>query len=188
MTRVLAFASVALLAATPALAQMGGPPQKVTLALGLQRAYDGVKRNLTEMAEKMPEADYSYKPHADSRMFGQLFAHAANSMYGACAALKNVPNPNQGKNLEELLKTKAEFVKAINDAYAFCDDAVKDLTDANVGELVKQGQNEVARGSIIAGLTSHNNEMYGTGAAYMRAKGLVPPSTERAMAPRKPGA
>ena len=30
MTRVLAFASVALLAATPALAQMGGPPQKVT--------------------------------------------------------------------------------------------------------------------------------------------------------------
>jgi hypothetical protein len=188
MTRALAFASVALLAATPAFAQMGGPPQKVTLAQGLQRAYDGVKRNITEMAEKMPEADYSYKPHADSRMFGQLFAHAANSMYGACAALKGVANPNQGKNLEELLKTKAEFVKAINDAYTFCDDAVTGLTDQNVGELVKQGQNEVARGSIIAGLTSHNNEMYGTGAAYMRAKGLVPPSTERANAPRKPGA
>jgi hypothetical protein len=30
--------------------------------------------------------------------------------------------------------------------------------------------------------------MYGTGAAYMRAKGLVPPSTERANATRKPGA
>jgi hypothetical protein len=188
MTRALAFASVALLAATPAFAQMPGPPQKVTLAQGLQRAYDGVKRNLTEMAEKMPEADYSYKPHPDSRMFGQLFAHAANSMYGACAALKGVANPNQGKNLEELLKTKAEFVKAINDAYAFCDDSVKGLTDTNVAEMVKQGQNEVARGSIIAGLTSHNNEMYGTGAAYMRAKGLVPPSTERANAPRKPGA
>jgi hypothetical protein len=70
-------------------------------------------------------------------------------------------------------------VKALADAYAFCDDAVKGLTDANVAELVKQGQNEVARGSIVAGLTSHNNEMYGTGAAYMRAKGLVPPSTER---------
>ncbi len=187
MTRFLACASVALLAATPAFAQMGGPPQKITLATGLQRAYDGVKRNLTEMAKKMPEANYTYKPHEGSRMFGQLFAHAANSMYGSCAALKGVANPNQGKNLEELLKTKAEFVAAINDAYAFCDDAVKALTDANVGELVKQGQNEVARGSIIAGLTSHNNEMYGTGAAYMRAKGLVPPSTERQQAPRKPG-
>ena len=55
MTRALAIASVALLAAPPAFAQMGGPPQKITLATGLQRAYDGVKRNLTEMAEKMPE-------------------------------------------------------------------------------------------------------------------------------------
>jgi hypothetical protein len=137
------------------------------------------------MAEKMPEADYGYKPHEGSRMFGQLFAHAANSMYGSCAALKGVANPNQGKNLEELLKTKPEFVKAINDAYAFCDDAIKGLTDANVAELVKQGQNEVARGSIVAATTSHNNEMYGTGAAYMRAKGLVPPSTERAQR-RKP--
>jgi hypothetical protein len=190
MTRLIALTSVALFAATPAYAQApGGASQKVTLAQGLQRAYDGVKRNLTEMAEKMPEADYSYKPHADSRMFGQLFAHAANSMYGSCSALKGVANPNQGKNLEELLKSKAEFVKAINDAYAFCDDAVKALTDANIGELVKQGQNEVARGSIVAGLTSHNNEMYGTGAAYMRAKGLVPPSTERQQqATRKPGA
>jgi hypothetical protein len=189
MTRSIAIAALALLTTPPAFAQApAGAPQKVTLAQGLQRSYDGVKRNLTEMAEKMPEADYSYKPHADSRMFGQLFAHAANSMYGACAALKGVANPNQGKNLEELLKTKAEFVKALNDAYAFCDDTVKALTDANVGELVKQGQNEVARGSIVAGLTSHNNEMYGTGAAYMRAKGLVPPSTERQQQSRRPGA
>ena len=114
-------------------------------------------------------------------MFGQLFAHAAQSMYGSCSALKGVANPNQGKNLEQDLKSKAEFVKALNDAYAFCDDAVKGLTDANVAELVKQGQNEVARGSIVAGLTSHNNEMYGYMAVYLRLKGIVPPSSE----PRK---
>ncbi len=187
MIRVLTITSVALLAAAPAFAQMGQGGQKVTLAQGIQRGYDGVKRNITEMAENMPEEHYTYKPHADSRMFGQLFAHAANSMYGSCAALKGVANPNQGKNLEELLKSKAEFVKALNDAYAFCDDAVKGLTDANVAELVKQGQNEVARGSIVANITSHNNEMYGTGAAYMRAKGLVPPSTERQQQMRRPG-
>jgi len=187
MRRLIAFTSVALLAAAPAFAQMGGAPQKITLAQGLQRAYEGVKRNITEMSEKMPDADYGYKPHADSRTFGQLFAHAAQSMYGSCAALKGVANPNQGKNLEQDLKSKAEFVKALADAYAFCDDAVKGLTDANVAEMVKQGQNEVARGSIVAGITSHNNEMYGTGAAYMRAKGLVPPSTERQQQMRRPG-
>lgn len=187
MRRLTVLGTLTLLAATSAFAQMGQGGQKVTLAQGLQRAYEGVRRNITEMAEKMPEEHYTYQPHADSRQFGQLFAHAANSMYGSCAALKGVANPNQGKNLETLLKTKAEFVKSLTDAYAFCDDAIKGLSDANVGELVKQGQNEVARGAIVAGITSHNNEMYGTGAAYMRAKGLVPPSTERQQQMMKKG-
>lgn len=191
MMRTFSLVSAMALAASMASAQGMGmgqqAPQKISLATGLQRSYEGVRRNLTEMADKMPEADYGYKPHPDSRAFGQLFAHAAQSMYGSCSALKGVPNPMQGKSLETELKTKAEFVKALADAYTFCDDAVKGLTDANVAEMVKQGQNEVARGSIVAGTTSHNNEMYGTGAAYMRAKGLVPPSTERAQPMRRPG-
>ena len=80
MTRSLALASIVLLSASPAFAQMSGPPQKITLAQGITRAYDGVKRNLTEMAEKMPEADYGYKPHPDSRAFGQLFARVRIAM------------------------------------------------------------------------------------------------------------
>ncbi|MBM3780787.1 MAG: DinB family protein [Acidobacteria bacterium] len=188
MTRVLVASALVLLTAAPAFAQMGGgAPQKIGIAQGLTRAYDGVKRNLTEMAANMPEADYGYKPHQDSRTFGQLFAHAATSMYGSCSAVRGVANPNPGKNLEQDLKTKAEFVKALAESFAFCDEAVKGMTDANAVEFVKQGQNEVARASIIAGVTSHNNEMYGTGAAYMRAKGLVPPSTERQQQMRRPG-
>ena len=76
MTRALAFASVALLAATPAFAQMGGPPQKVTLAQGLQRAYDGVKRNLTEMAEKMPEGWRDKVMHAQLRVRDRMLMGA----------------------------------------------------------------------------------------------------------------
>ena len=97
-----------------------------------------------------------------------------------------MPNPNQGKNLEELLKTKVEVVKALADAFAFCDEAFKMLTDANATELVTQGNNQVARGSILAGVNAHDNELYGTGAVYMRLKGLVPPSTERMQQMRRP--
>jgi hypothetical protein len=46
--------------------------------------------------------------------------------------------------------------------------------------MVKQGQNTIARGAALANLVAHSNEMYGTSAAYLRTKGLVPPSTERA--------
>ena len=109
----------------------------------------------------MPEADYGYKPHADSRQFGQLFAHAANSMYTGLRGAEGRANPNQGTNLEETLKTKAEFVKSINDAYAVLRRRGERAHRRQRRRMVKQGQNEVARGSIVAGLTSHNNEMYG---------------------------
>ena len=58
------------------------------------------------------------------------------------------------------------------------------MTDANAAEMMKQGQNSVARGAILANLVAHSNEVYGTAITYMRGKGLVPPSTERAT--RKP--
>ncbi len=139
------------------------------------------------MAEKTPDAVFEFKPTPEQRSFGQIFAHVANSQYGSCAAAQGIANPNQGKNLEELLKTKAEFVKALADSFAVCDAAFKMLTDANAVEMVKQGQNEVARGSILAGVIGHDNELYGTGAVYMRLKGLVPPSTERMQQMRRPG-
>jgi len=37
----------------------------------------------------------------------------------------------------------------------------------------------VMRGAALANNVSHDNEMYGTGAAYLRSKNIVPPSTER---------
>lgn len=188
MKRMCMFAAALAMVAGPAFAQGGMmAPQKIGLAAGLTRSYEGVKRNLTEMAEKMPEANYGFSPTPEQRNFGQIFAHVANSQYGACAAAQGVANPNQGKNLEELLKTKAEFVKALADSFAFCDAAFKALTDANAAEMVKQGNNEVARGSILAGVIGHNNELYGTGAVYMRLKGMVPPSTERMQQMRRPG-
>ncbi len=159
------------------------PPLTISLSNGLQRGYDGIKRNLTEMAEKMAEADYTFMPTKDVRTFGQLMGHAANAQFGMCAAARGVANPNQG-NDNEKKATKAESVKALADSFAFCDEAFKTVTDANATEMMKQGPNSVARGAILANLVAHSNEVYGTGISYMRGKGLVPPSTERAM--RKP--
>ena len=184
MKRAMSIASALVLAGTLVGAQQPAP-QSVGLAAGLQRSYEGIKRNLTEMAEKMPEAEYGFKPTPEVRAFGQLMGHAANSAYNRCSAARGIPNPNQGKNLEELT-SKAEIVKALADHFAFCDEAYKMLTDANAGELMTMGRNQQARGSILSDNISHDNEMYGTGVVYMRLKGHVPPSTER-MQQRRPG-
>jgi hypothetical protein len=164
-----------VIVAVPVLAQ--APP--TTIVTAIQRAYATVKDNLKQEAEKMSEADYASKPSTmpEVRAFGQLFGHVANAQYGSCSAAKGVANPNQGKNLEDL-KTKAEITKALADSFAFCDDAYAALTDANANELVTQGRGQIQRAALLMNNVIHNNEMYGTGAVYLRSKGIVPPSTE----------
>jgi len=188
MKNVVSAACLLTLVTAPVWAQgPGGPgaaPQKIGLAQGLQRAYAGLKTNLIQSAKKMSEADYGYRPHADSRTFGQLFGHVANAQFGQCSGIKGEPNPQQGVDFETKT-TKAEFVKALADSFAYCDPIIAALTDETAAQFVPQGRNEVVRAVSVAGLLSHSNEMYGTSAAYLRAKGIVPPSTERAQQPRR---
>jgi uncharacterized damage-inducible protein DinB len=191
MKRVIYFASAAVLlvAATTYSQQPPATGQKVGLATSLQRGYAGIKANFTGAAEKMPESDYTFKVGStpEARTYAQVIAHIAQSQFGQCAALTGQPNPMQGKQLEQELKTKAEVVKALADSFALCDKAFADVTDANATEMVKQGPNEVTRAAALYGIIVHGNEMAGTAYAYLRSKNIVPPSTERAMGMRGRG-
>lgn len=191
MKRIMYIASAAaLLVASAAYSQQ--PPaggQKIGLATSLQRGYAGIKANFTGAAEKMPEADYAFKVGSmpEARTYGQLIAHIAQSQFGQCSGLTGVANPMAGKNLEQDLKTKAELTKALAESFALCDKAFADTTDTNATELVKAGQNEQTRAASLYGVIVHGNEIAGTAYAYLRTKGIVPPSTERAMAGRGRG-
>jgi hypothetical protein len=188
MMRVVCMIVAFVLGAGQAMAQ--GPAQQgpVSLSMSLQRSYAAIKTNLTLAAEKLSEADYGFKPSSmpEVRTFGQLFGHVANAQFNACSAARGVPNPNQGINNEQ--KTmRAEIIKALADSFAFCDPAFAALTEANGTEIVTQGRGQVARAAVLAGLVSHSNEMYGTAAVYLRAKNVVPPSTEGNAAPPRGG-
>jgi hypothetical protein len=179
ITRTVIAALAVLASATTAAAQ--GPAQQGPVALPqyLQNAYNNLKRNLTQAADKLPEADYTFKPSSmpEVRTFGQLFGHVANAQFNACAAAKGVPNPNMGTNNEQKT-TKAEFVKALADSFAFCDDAFSGLNEQNRGQIMARGRGQMAREAILADLVAHSNEMYGYAAVYLRAKNVVPPSSD----------
>ena len=189
MKRVMYLASAAVLLVGSTLSAQPPAGQKIGLATSLQRGYAGIKANFTAAAEKMPDADYGFKPGStpEARTYAQVITHIAQSQFGGCSALGGTPNPMQGKNLEQELKTKAEVVKALADSYAICDKLFADVTDANATEMIKQGPNEVTRAAALYGVIVHGNEMAGTAYVYLRAKNIVPPSTERAMAGRGRG-
>lgn len=175
----------------PAAAQApaAAPPagQKITLAISLQRGFQNIQKNLNEAAEKMPEADYAFKPTPQMRPFSQLVAHIALAQFNGCSRYKGEANPNQQKK-EDTITTKAEAVALLKASTALCNEVFGTLTDENVNELIKVGNNEVARGNFMAGANSHGNELYGTMAVYLRLKGLVPPSTDREEQQRKAAA
>src|SRR5688572_1269755 len=179
ITHGLALAAAALLAPVAASAQMNQQPMTIGMAAGIQRAWNGVKTNVLESAANMPEEHYMFEVGPGARNFGELFGHITNSQFNNCAVAKGEANPNMGKDQELLNKSKAEFVAALQASFDYCDPVYAALTDASAMELVKQGNNMAARGYILFNNASHSNEMYGTSAAYYRAKGLVPPSTER---------
>ena len=192
MKRVLYAIPVVALFATVAYAQAPGGQtqgQKIGLATSLQRGYNGFKTNFTAAAEKMPEADYTFKPGStpEARTYAQVIAHIAQAQFGQCSGLKGVPNPMAGKQLEQELKTKAEVTKALADSFAMCDELFANLTDASATEMVKAGQNEQTRAASLYGVIVHGNELYGTAAVYLRSKNIVPPSTENAQRGRRGG-
>ena len=182
---VLVFASVVALAQQPSQA----PParQSFPMAASLLRGYHGMQRNLTEAAEKMPDADYSFKPTPDMRPYSQLISHTALAQFGNCSILKGQENPHKDDK-DESFKTKADAVALLKASTAYCDEVFSGLTDQNMVEMVAGPQNDIARGLLVTGLNSHGNEMYGTMAVYLRLKGIVPPTTERAEAAKKEAA
>src|SRR5262249_20070042 len=97
MKRVIYLVSAGTLLAVSALSAQMPQGQKVGLATSLQRGYAGFKRNFSAAAEKMPEADYAFKPGStpEARTFAQVIDHIAQAQFGQCSGLKGVPNPMQ---------------------------------------------------------------------------------------------
>ena len=185
MRRIYVLTAAALVVA-PALAlAQAAAPQTFTLSGNAVRAYQNIERNLLEAAEKMPEADYAFKPAAEIRPFGQLVAHVALSQFGTCAALKGDAAPPHKDDKEEAARSKTELVALFKESTAYCDPVLSVMKDEDMPVLTKAGQNQVARGLFLLGTVTHGNEMYGTMAVYLRLKGIVPPSTERQNAAKK---
>ena len=171
----------------PAWAQAPAPAAANPLSTWLKNAYMGNRNNIVRSAEKMPEENYGMRPGAqpEVRTFGQQVSHVAFYNFLWCSQAKGEKNPNPG-NLDKLT-SKAEIMKVLNDAFAYCDGAYNALTDASGAEVIDitQENGRQTRNLRMGLLTlnyGHNNEIYGSMVVYMRMKNIVPPASE----PRPP--
>jgi hypothetical protein len=147
--------------------------QSNPLSTAVKQNYNNIKNNLLKGAEKMSEADYTYKPSPESRTYGAVVTHIAAVQGAICAAAKG-----EDKKFDDTKTGKADAVALTKAAFDYCDPIYDALTDANGLEMGKMFGRDMAKFSILNFGVIHDNEMYGTMAVYLRAKGIVPPSSE----------
>jgi uncharacterized damage-inducible protein DinB len=145
------------------------------LSAEAKQAYNGIKNNLTRMADKMPEEHYSFKASPDIRTFGELLAHVADSQARTCSAVNGEP-----KAVDAAKKTgKEALVAALKESFAICDAAFESLTDATASTMITSPRGQRTKLGTLNGVITHGNEEYGYMAVYLRIKGIVPPSSDR---------
>lgn len=147
------------------------------LSTGSKHLYAYTKGDLLKSAQEMPEANYSFKPVDTVRSFGQLVGHVADAQYEFCAAV--VGDGKQPPGIEKSKTSKADLIQALQDAFAYCDQAYNSMTDAHAAEMVKFFGHDMAKLTILDLNVSHNTEHYGNMVTYLRIKGLVPPSSQQ---------
>jgi uncharacterized damage-inducible protein DinB len=171
LNRITIFAATVICAATM-------HAQSNPLSTETKQLFTNAKSNILKSAEKMPEANYSFKPTPEVRSFGEILGHVADAQFLFCSAVKGEPKGPDSLTVEKTKHTKAELTAALNEAFSYCDSAYNALTDEAATEKIKFFGSDRTKAGTLAFNTAHTFEHYGNLVTYLRIKGLVPPSSE----------
>jgi uncharacterized damage-inducible protein DinB len=175
--RRLAFCLLLTTLAPAAYAQQAKGPDAATnpLSAAIYAQYTPLKGFIVKSADEMSEANYSFKPVPTVRSYGQIIGHLADAQFAFCSAAKGEKSPRE--DIEKTVTTKAALVKALDDAFAYCDPVYATLQDGKLADKVAFGRDQQPRLYPLTLNIAHNDEHYGNIVTYLRIKGLVPPSS-----------
>jgi hypothetical protein len=143
-----------------------------------QRYFNNVRKSLEASSDAMPAEKYGFRLTEGQMTFAEWLNHSTQRNYSDCATLKSEPVPDAG-NQAATLKDKTDVSKALKDSFAYCAAALANIDDQKV---LSTPQMSYAFLHIIV----HNNEIYGNVVGYLRASGIIPPSTAaRTASPKK---
>ena len=127
-------------------------------------------------AEQMPADKYSYRPTPDQWTFGKLTSHVTIGSNAVCGMIAGTPAP-QAKISET--DGKDAQVAAIKAAFAFCDQALAHVTDAQMGDPITYFRGvKTTRARALFELTDDLEDHYSQMASYLRLNGMTPPSAQ----------
>jgi|SRR5579862_3275784 len=187
---VFSAAVVAVAAQQPKPAPVTQKPTMMAASISITGAekatWDNYKSDLSKSAEQMPEKDYSFRPPTmpaadkkEIRTFGEILLHVAEENGLFCSVAGGMTAP---ADTATAATSKAAVQKALADSFTLCDKVWAATNEKNGSTPVEMPFNlgHSTRLAVLAFNTAHDAEHYGNVVTYLRAKGLVPPSSQPA--------
>lgn len=145
------------------------------------RAHWKSTRNIMlTIATAVPEDKYDFKPVPEIRTFREMLMHMVTDTHLHIGYVGGVSREESERLTQRYanLKTRAEFLKALEESYDYGDKILADLNDKNALEIVSGMRGErMTRMSAYLHALNDIIDHYGNLVVYLRLNDIVPPST-----------
>jgi hypothetical protein len=142
-------------------------------------------RNIAQAFDSIPEAKFGYKPTPAQLTFGYIAQHVASDSYLFCSAfgaMKPTIDPKDSSTPDSVKATwpKAELVSKLKASFAFCDQAIEQVTDASLADAISVtlggAERKTTRVNMVLLHALDLADHYSQISNYMRLNGMLPPS------------
>jgi uncharacterized damage-inducible protein DinB len=103
-----------------------------------------------------------------------MIGHIADVQLALCGIAKG--EQKKGTAAGKISKTDLE--NELKASFAYCDAVFDSMTDKEGATKVKMFGRDMTKLGVLNFVVVHDNEMYGNLVAFLRIKGIVPPSSE----------
>jgi hypothetical protein len=178
---ILALALPTLLAAQ----QPSGTPPANPITTAFRQRTLGLQRNIAQAFDSIPESKFGYKPTPAQLTIGYIAQHVASDDYFYCNLFgsNKAAVPDEEMSTPDSVKAtwpKEKLVAQLKTSLAFCESALGQVDDANLGESVTLTFNgtsrKTTRASMVLGHALDLEDHYSQLANYMRLNNIVPPT------------
>ena len=158
-------------------AQQAAPPVNPVADAFRDYASQSAK-NLIAAAEEFPADKYAYKPTPAQMSVGDIVVHLIQGNDYLCGAIGGIKAPTRTK--VAATDTKTTLIPVLRESFAFCDQALAGLNDANLGEALPFfGGRKMSRAAIMTLTTGDWADHYSQYANYLRLNGMLPPTAKK---------
>jgi len=135
-------------------------------------------KNLIAAAEEFPVDKLKFKPTPAQMSVSDIMVHLAQGNDYLCGTIGGVKAPTRTKVDHD--DSKDALVARLRETFAFCDQSLASLTDANLAEpLPFFGGRKLSRAAIMTLTTGDWADHYSQWAIYLRLNGLLPPTAKK---------